>query len=128
VSQVQIRTLCPEWLKVKAKDSSVAAATAHHGNCPQSCGWGVNECWVYRFVDLAELRDLLDGPTPAEQEQQVLEEIRISDDELLGRLSPRKRGRKLKTPAQSSIPITPQELQDYPGVDPLDDDNLDDLL
>jgi hypothetical protein len=85
--QLQIRTLCPEWLKIKA-NPGIAAATDHHGNCPNQCGWALNECWVYKFVDLAELRDLLDAPTPAEQKQRVLEEIRISDDELLGRLSP----------------------------------------
>lgn len=116
MSQVQIRTLCPEWLKVKAKDSSVAAATAHHGNCPQSCGWGVNECWVYRFVDLAELSELL---------------LKADSDLIVADAPSAKRGRKSKTPVlvpESSIPITPQELQDYPGVDPLDDDNLDDLL
>jgi len=128
--QVQARMLCPEWLKIKAKDSSIAAAVVHHGNCSNQCGWGQGDCWVYRFVDLAELSELM---------------LKVDSDLIVGDspsepAPPAKRGggRKSKTDkmvvaketgvtviVESFLPDDPLDVLDR---DNADDEDLDDLL
>jgi hypothetical protein len=120
MTQVQVRTLCPEWLKIKAKDPGIAAATAHHGNCPNQCGWGSSECWVYRFVDLAELSELI---------LKADSDLIVADAAPAVAASPAKRGRKAKAGAATAAAVVPLELEHAaPLEDLLDDDNLDELL
>lgn len=106
--QVQVRFICPEWLKVKKLDSSSAAVLKHHDTCPEHCGYSDGDAYKYKFMDLADFVELLG---------------KKSDDSGEDPAPPVKRERKPK--AAAAVEPTPPPVK---FVDPLDDDGLDDLL
>jgi len=101
--QVQTRQLCPNWAKVPPSERNHAGIAKHRAECQLGCGYSGSDQYVYKFIDLNDLRALL---AAAPETADPLEDVQPA---------PVKRGRK---PKETPAPLPPA------FIDPLEDDLL----
>lgn len=66
--QVQVRSLCPDWLARKKSDNPQADINSHKDSCKQSnCGYSNRDYYIYTYVDAREIIGLLAPPTQKEE-------------------------------------------------------------
>lgn len=57
--QVQVRSLCPDWVGRKKSDNPQADINSHRDLCKQNnCGYSNRDFFIYYYVDVAELTGL----------------------------------------------------------------------